>query len=60
MLRKGWRKIYWKPGYGYVSMKPVDPDAIDDQKFTDKLSIEEICFNAFDGENNRHYGPRAS
>ena len=47
--QKGWRKIYWKPGYGYVSMKPVDPDAIDDQKFTDKLSIEEICFNAFDG-----------
>ena len=47
--QKGWRKVYWKPGYGYISMKPVDIEAIDDQKFSDKISMEEICFNAFDG-----------
>lgn len=47
--QKGWRKIYWKPGYGYVSMKPVDPDSIEDQKFNDKISMAEFCFRAFDG-----------
>ena len=48
--QKGWRKIYWKAGTGYVSLKPVDDNSIEDQKFDDSRSIEEVCFAAFDGK----------
>jgi hypothetical protein len=45
----GWRKVYWKPGYGYTCIKPVDPDAIDDQSFNEKVTIADICMKAFEG-----------
>ena len=47
--QKGWRKIYWKPGFGYVSMKPVDETAIEPQKHDEKISMEDFCYRAFDG-----------
>lgn len=48
--QKGWRKIYWKSGSGYTSLNPVDPDAIEDQKFNEKISIAEFCLAAFEGK----------
>ena len=36
-------------GYGYTCIKPVDPDAIDDQPFNEKVTIADICMNAFEG-----------
>ena len=47
--QKGWRKVYWKGNQeGYSCIKPVDPDAIEQQDFDKNYSIADICERAFE------------